>query len=491
MFDAPRARMGAGMAAKFATLLFVLVAGVVCLLALPSYTGNGYIFLLFSVLANALLYFGFRKNAIFFDTFIGIFFWMGFWLKFTVRILFFDGSFSEATGAFDRTGSGYDAALLVSSCGISGLIFASILREKMWFNYSPEMNDNNERWVVDFYFRHRGKILTAFVFVFTGVAVSNIILGIYQKGAITQTVLPFGLNGVFKWLILFGLASFSAVVLRLELVAKRQITIMIIVLVLLESLSTNTSLLSRGMVLNMGAIAYGVFVACRLDLIRLSIKTMFISGVVFCAFFAGSVVVVNDLRGNGPGLFSPEANNKPLAEDAGVAIAHATPLFLNRWVGIEGVLAVSSSPRLGWDLWREAWQERYSETTMGFYDANLIESPYKDTDFSKHHHLSLPGILAFFFYPGSFVFLFCGMLFLGVLAAVIEVGVFKFGGKNLILCALISQVVAYRYVSFGYVPAQSYLLFGSVSLNILIIYVFYSAAGFFLGKNLHESRSAR
>ena len=34
------------------------------------------------------------------------------------------------------------------------------------------------------------------------------------------------------------------------------------------------------------------------------------------------------------------------------------------------------------------------------------------------------------------------------------------------------QVIAYRYAHFGYVPAQSYLLFGSLFLNILIIYLF-------------------
>jgi hypothetical protein len=320
------------------------------------------------------------------------------------------------------------------------------------------------------------------VFIFTVVAVSNIFLGIYQKGSITQTMLPFGLNGVFKWLILFGFATFSAVVLRLELVANSQISIILVVLVLLESFATNTSLLSRGMVLNIGAIAFGVYVVCRLDLIKLPFKTVFVSGVVFCALFTSSVLVVNDLRGNGPGLFSTNANTKSFVENANVTIAHATPLFLNRWVGIEGVMAVSSSPLLGWGLWQDAWNERYSETTMGFYDANLIESPYNSTDFSKHHHLSLPGILAFFFYPSSFIFLFLSMLLLGFLAAAIEGYVFKFGGNNLILCALISQVVAYRYVSFGYVPSQSYLLFGSIFLNILMVHFFYSAAGFFLDR---------
>ena len=33
------------------------------------------------------------------------------------------------------------------------------------------------------------------------------------------------------------------------------------------------------------------------------------------------------------------------------------------------------------------------------------------------------------------------------------------------------NVIAYRFASFGYVPAQSYLLFGTIFLNILIIYI--------------------
>jgi hypothetical protein len=33
----------------------------------------------------------------------------------------------------------------------------------------------------------------------------------------------------------------------------------------------------------------------------------------------------------------------------------------------------------------------------------------------------------------------------------------------------VAQVVAFRFASFGYVPAQSYLLFGTLLLNVLMI----------------------
>jgi hypothetical protein len=149
----------------------------------------------------------------------------------------------------------------------------------------------------------------------------------------------------------------------------------------------------------------------------------------------------------------------------------AAPLFLDRWVGIEGVMAVSSNSKVGWQLWKEAWKERYSEKTMSFYDTNLIKSPYNTTDFTKKHSISMPGIMAFFYYPGSYLFLLGSMFLLGLLAATIEMSAFMLSGHNLILSALIAEIVAYRFASFGYAPAQSYLLFGTIFLNLLIIYL--------------------
>ena len=148
-----------------------------------------------------------------------------------------------------------------------------------------------------------------------------------------------------------------------------------------------------------------------------------------------------------------------------------TPLLIDRWVGIEGVMAVSGYPKLGWDLWKSAWKESYNEHEISYYDNNLIDSPYVGTDKTVHHFISLPGIIAFFFYPGSFLLLFSSMFALGVFAATIEAFVFKLGGENVILCALIAQVVAFRYSSFGYVPKQSYLLFGTIFLNLIIIWL--------------------
>jgi hypothetical protein len=455
---------------KLARYCFFALIITLTIAALFEYKGHLYIYLLFSVVSNLLLYFGVRKKAIFFDTFIGVFFWLGFWLKLTLRICFTEGLFHEAVGGFDGSGAAFDRSLLVASCGLAGLLVASIIREKFVFSYPEKFNNTKLRGLFEFYKDHRKALLSVFVALFVTVAVTNVYFGIYQKGTITQTILPFGFNGIYKWLLLFGLASFSAVILRFEFEINKSISYMVVILSLIEGFFSNVSLLSRGMILNSGALLYGVFISLKLNALKISLRFFITIFMLFTLLFVSSVFMVNSIRG---GAFQALLGYKELsleALDLEGAQNMAAPLFIDRWVGIEGVMAVSSYPNLGWNFWDTAWQETYNENATSFYDMTLIESPYINTDKTKHHHISLPGIVAFFFYPGSFMFLFASMFMLGIIAASIERLVFNLGGENVILCSLLAQVVAYRFASFGYVPIQTYLLIGALFLNLFIIY---------------------
>ena len=264
-------------------------------------------------------------------------------------------------------------------------------------------------------------------------------------------------------MLLFGLASFSALILRFEFAAIKKPSLLVIFLSLLESFTTNISLLSRGMILNSSALIYGVLISLKQYQIKSKISFFIVTFIIFSTLFVSSVLIVNYLRAT---IYSVESIDY-------LELTHAmtTPLFVDRWVGMEGVMAVSSYPNLGWDLFKTALKEKYNENDTSFYDNNFIDSAYATTDKSKHHFISLPGIVAFFYYPGSLKFLFFSMLVLGGLAAFLEFLTYKVGGLNVILCALFAQVIAFRFANFGYVPAQSYLLLGSLLLNLLIIYL--------------------
>ena len=454
--------------------LYIFILILISSIGASKYNGDGSLFLLFSIVFNILLMCGIREKANFFDFYIGVFLWMGFWLKLTVRILFFDSKFSEATGAFNYSAESFDRALIVSTIGATGLIVASLIRERLTTKFIQQKDETIEYEHETLYVKYKSYILMTFITFFICIAFVNINMGIYQKGEITKTILPYGINGVIKWLILFGFSSFSAVILKMEIDNNKKIPVIIMLIIILESFFSNTSLLSRGMILNIGALAIGaLFIMIKNNLIKINAEGIIISSIIFFLFFFTSVAIVNDIRGNGSGYvrtyIGDVFNKNQEIYERGSDLEHATPLLLNRWVGIEGVLSVSSSNKLGWSLWKGAWSERYSENTMGFYDSNLIDSPYKNTDFTKKHHLSLPGIVAFLFYPGSIIFLFLSMMFSGLFASLIEVYVYIVGRNNLILCSLISMVVAYRFASFGYVPSQSYLLFGSIIISIILV----------------------
>ena len=447
--------------------IFYAVIFVMSFLAFLKYPGQGLIYVLFTIISTALLYFGFRKNAIFFDTFLGLFFWLGFWLKLTFRVAFMDGQFHEAVGNFDGSGAAFDRALLVVSCGFFGLLAVSFLREKYVFTYPVKLTEVAQEGLIRIYQYHRKAVLFGFAILFVTVAATNFYFGIYQRGAIPRTILPYGLSGIYSWLLLFGLASISALILHFEFTLNKKTSYLVVILSLLEGCLSNVSLLSRGMILNTSALGYGVFRSLRLYSIESNVRFLAVSFLIFILLFGSSAIQVEHLRsklGLGIGELGISDSSRLVAVGRGTQV-----LFLDRWVGIEGVMAVSSYPKQGWDLWREAWKEAPSNK-LSFYDANLITSPYTDMDTTKHHFISLPGILAFCFYPGSFPFLFMCMFVLGAVAAVIEISIFKLGGGNVILCALLAQAVAYRFAHFGYAPSRSYLLFGSLYLNLFIIY---------------------
>jgi hypothetical protein len=451
---------------KYYKLAIIFVAIFILLLtsyASQKYSGNISVFLLFTVTANFLLYLGFSKNAIFFDTFIGVLFWLGFWLKLTIRVTFFDGFFHEPIGSFDRSDIAFDQSLLVATCGMLGLIFVSLIRRKLFFNYPNNIENISHINLFYIYKRYRKYILFLFLFLFLFISISNFALGIYQRGIITQTKLPFGLSGLYKWLLLFGLASFSALFLNFEFKVNKKQPFVMFFLSLLESFFSNVSMLSRGMVLNSSALLFGALVSFRINAIKIRLNSVVVVLLTFSIMFFSSSLLVNYFRVN---LYENSENSSTWNR----IIERTAPLFIDRWVGMEGVMAVSSHPNLSWNLLNTALKESYNEREASFYDNTFIRSPYFDIDKTKHHFISLPGIVAFFFYSGSFWFLFVSMFVLGGFAALIEFSVYKLGGQNLILTALFSQILAYRFTSFGYVPAQSYLLLGALFFNLLLIY---------------------
>lgn len=445
-------------------VLYFLVVAIVAGFTVVAYKGSGWVYLIFTFLSVAVFYLGFGRGSIFFDAFLGVLLWVGFWLKFSVRTAFSNGQFNISVGAFDGSPEALDQTLLVVCCALSAILLVRLIRSRI-FNYPVGLPGISYVGIFEFYCRYRFVLLSAFVLVVLFVCVTNAYYGIYQRGLVARLNLPYGLNGVYAWLLMFGMASVSAIILRFEFELNRERYWIAITVALLEVMLSNISLWSRGMILNGSSLLFGAITLFRRTEPRPRVGLVISTVLLFACLFVVSVVSVNYLRANTYYVNAKEHASMVIKEQT-------TVLFLDRWVGVEGVMSVVGAKEKGWDIFKQAVFEKFDFNKTSFYDSHFGVSNYDNTKQDGLHFVSLPGYIAFLFYPGSFLFLFFSVMVFSMVAALLELAVYYFGGKNLVFCALIAQVIAFRFTSFGYVPLQSYLLFGSIFLNILIFLFF-------------------
>ena len=117
--------------------------------------------------------------------------------------------------------------------------------------------------------------------------------------------------------------------------------------------------------------------------------------------------------------------------------------------------------------------ENFDANAPSFYEQEFNLKPQFGERTNKNlKGNTLPGFIAFLFFPGSYIFLFFSVSLFCLIATIFEFLTFKSFGQNFIASSLIAMTIAYRYIHFGYLPKQSYLLFGSIIGIITIAFIF-------------------
>ena len=133
---------------------------------------------------------------------------------------------------------------------------------------------------------------------------------------------------------------------------------------------------------------------------------------------------------------------------------------------------VSKSKILNFPFLISAFDERATADKPTFYELTFeLESMNTSSDeiYDNVKGNTLPGILAFSYYSGSYYILFIIIFMITIFGTFLEYISFKLSSQNLIFSALIGQVIAFRFIHFGYLPHQSYLLFGTILITIIFV----------------------
>jgi hypothetical protein len=149
-------------------------------------------------------------------------------------------------------------------------------------------------------------------------------------------------------------------------------------------------------------------------------------------------------------------------------------ILINRWIGIDSLILVSSSKNKGYDLFFRAFKEEKQKVDYTFYEKEFGLVDVKtnvDTGKTIMKGNTLPGIISFLYYTGSPVFLLLSIMFIFFIFNFLESFLNYITDRNLVFMCFISNMIATRLFHFGYAPKDSYLFLVSILLSILFLVI--------------------
>ena len=504
---------------KIAIILFAFINLLLFLPLINQYTGKIYYLILLFLLSNAYIYYSLKFSYFFLDKTLSIFIWLGFFYKLSIIIITQSG-FPEGKGAFRYLPEQFDNLLLFTITGISGFFVFSILY-KILFIYKFQKNKNVEeskKKLTEFYKKNKKFFFIFFLILIIFTTLINFKTGFYQKGLLAKTEVNLILGYFIKWMLLFGLTSITCLFIDYDYKAYKNISYGVIILFFLELCLSNLSLLSRSLIFSGSAILFSIYLNYEKIIIQKKvINSLTFNYLILFLIFLITIFPVNKIRqfestdliyiakqkiekskiSNNESIKNIDNTSeqekiekivKKLEErgtSSNLVLSENFKRFLfvikYRFVGLDSLAAVTSYPNKNLDLFLLALKDKFNPNDYGFYEKTFVRPYEQKEDLGKgfkrsskrQYTVILPGIISFLSYPGSFLFLFfsCGAIYL--ICASIEVVALKFSYGCLIFSNFIGYIIGYRLMHFGYLPRQSYLLFGAILITIVLVKIFF------------------
>ncbi len=491
------------------------------------FKGSKLVYLFFSLLSFYLIFSIFFGRKYFSEIFLSIYLWLGYWWKFsilqTINRSEINGNISLSSS--EGFGNHFIKPEIINNVFISLIVaFVGLILSFQLFKFFHKdylkINYKFENLFFYLYKKNRIVIIITYIILFFFISFTNAYFGLYQKGLIqTSNINPLIIN-IYKWLILIGLSFFGSVILFYESRNKKNI-FWTSILVMFENFIVASSNLSRAMILNSSAIMYGLHKSLRSEVYKknlLFLKLIIILFIFFVASFSASVILrklyfFSDLKVMHSKLFDshdPSVINKNIdflnkiapsesdkitksdsKEDINLRsksykiIEEIFYLSSHRWVGIDSMFIVTLNKERNFNIFFVAFDDRFSLYKNGFYERYFVDNfnqqkiheSKPDAQITIYNKLGqklygviTPGFVSFFYYPNSTIFLFFSVFFIGILVLYFERFIAFFSGNNLILVSLLSHIVVYRLMHFGYLPHNTYLLLCGIMIGLLTFY---------------------
>ena len=490
---------------NFLIIFFISIS----IYALDFYKGSNLIFIIYSFSLIFMIYYLTNKFSTFFEIFFSCYVFLGFWFKYIFSLIFFDGNVYDSG---EYKSSNIDDILLVGIIIINTINISSWISRRL-IDRDVHLNKINTNSIFQkIYLKNRLKILSTFLLIVCLVSLINIEYNIYQRGFISLVNINLIFLSLIKWLLLFGLTTFSCFLIHTEITKNNNISFLTFIIATLEIFLSYSSMLSRSFIINTSSI----FLPSILSISKnkncnrffIYIFTIIIILTVISVFFVNSLRLdkLNKIKAEWKlqnlDNSSLENKNKEI-EQYQFEITNQKKvkdissnqkvssfdilqfIIVNRWIGIDSLILVHNYKKNNFNLLMEAFKEVKSDTENTFYEKTFGLSKNKINIQTSKLSLkgnTLPGIISFLYYSGNIYFLAIILFFIIFIFNYLEKIIRLQTNNNLIFTCFISQMLSTRLIHFGYAPKDSYLFLISIFLSILFM-VFLSRFHLDLFKN--------
>lgn len=396
--------------------LLTIVIIVVFVVTLLNYKDSKTIYLIFSLIFFIMLGTAFYKPKTYSYLFLSVFLFLGFWLKLSIHTIF-DYPYVEPIGNFINCNTNMDDVLIVVISGILGVIMSNIfirfinIRSTVLIKYENRKNKKDK--IYEFFKKYKKMILLLFIVSCLFVSFSNIYYGIQLIGVVPKIRLIYPLNALVYWILAIGFSLIFSYFLELEINFNKQMKFVLFIGFSFLNCILSVSILSRGAFVyaQLAIFSFIFFNYEKFDYI--TFKKILIYTIITLFLFLIVIKSVTVLRN----YYYSEI---PFSSSSSSSLVNViSGLIFDRWVGLEGVMAVISYPEKSLDLLISSLTYNPAYGAFDVYQY-ISKSHYVNSDSTKYVFATLPGAIALLYFSGSKIVVFCGMFIITTLISFLE-----------------------------------------------------------------------
>ena len=513
-------------------IFFTLFIGI-SFYSIKFYEGSVLIYIIYCLTLICMFFYLTDKKATYFEIFFSTYFFLGFWFKYVFSLILYEGRIYDANVAQIKLAN-IDEILILGilialTCLFASFIYKSLKRKKV-----QDKENLKQSFFIDLYLKNRVIVLVIFLILISIVTFFNLKLGIHQRGFLYDNKLPSITINLVKWFLLFGFTTFSCFIFHVELKNLKKINTFTVVIIFFEVFLSYTSMLSRSFIINSSSLILPIYQQSMrlikkndMKFILLFVFILFLT--VISVFGVNNIriekvkVVIDEFHALTEKKLNESLNNDLTIDEklknynfqipkdrlknnqssskknktgslkektdievskefknpsASAQIANTSPkdvinfILINRWIGIDSLILVSSSENKGLDLFLRALKEDKDDLDYTFYEREFGLADVKtnvDTGKTIMKGNTLPGIISFLYYTGSSIFLLLSIILIFFIFNSLENFLKRVTDNNLVFICFISNMIATRLFHFGYAPKDSYLFLASILLSVFFL----------------------